>query len=71
MELTTFEAWLGRIDTLTEPQRRRAWQALALSETAKSPDIEMRWISEQAAAHFEQAPGEPQPTNPAAGGEAD
>jgi transposase-like protein len=40
MDPTVFETWLGKIVALTEPQRRRAWQALALSETADSNDIE-------------------------------
>jgi transposase-like protein len=39
MDLTAFEAWLGGISALTEPQRRRAWQALALSEAADSRGI--------------------------------
>ena len=40
MDLTVFEAWIGGIAALTEPQRRRAWQALALSEAAESDDRE-------------------------------
>jgi len=40
MDLAMFDAWLGGIATLTEPQRRRAWQALALSEAAESDDLE-------------------------------
>jgi hypothetical protein len=40
MDPTVFETWLGKIVALTEPQRRWAWQALALSETADSNDIE-------------------------------
>jgi len=40
MDLTAFETWLGEIAALTEPQRRRAWQALALSETAYGGEIE-------------------------------
>ena len=42
MDPTTFETWLGEIAALTEPQRRRAWQALALSETADGGEIETR-----------------------------
>ena len=64
MDLTAFETWLGRIDTLSEPQRRRAWQALALSETTDSLDIEMRQTSDQAASNLERAPDAPQPTYP-------
>jgi transposase-like protein len=40
MDQTAFETWLGEIVVLTEPQRRRAWQALALSETADRRPIE-------------------------------
>ena len=36
MEPTAYEAWLCGIPALTEPQRRRAWQALALCEAAES-----------------------------------
>ena len=39
MDLSAFETWLGGIAALTGPQRRQAWQALALSETADSGDI--------------------------------
>jgi hypothetical protein len=39
MDLTAFETWLGGIAALTELQRRRAWQALALSEMADSRDM--------------------------------
>jgi hypothetical protein len=38
MDLSAFETWLGGIAALTGPQRRQAWQALALSETADSGD---------------------------------
>src|SRR3982750_2399165 len=39
MEPTAYEAWLCGITALTEPQRRRAWQSLALFEAAESSDI--------------------------------
>jgi len=39
MEPTAYEAWLCGITALTEPQRRRAWQSLALFEAAESRDI--------------------------------
>src|SRR3954471_16006530 len=39
MEPTAYEAWLCGIPALTEPQRRRAWQASALCEAAESRDI--------------------------------
>ena len=34
MDATEFEAWLSRIATLSVPQRRRVWEALALSEAS-------------------------------------
>ena len=37
VDRTTFETWLVGIGALTEPQRRQAWQALALSEAADEP----------------------------------
>jgi transposase-like protein len=37
MDPTTFKSWLSGIASLTEPQRRSAWQALALSEAEASP----------------------------------
>jgi transposase-like protein len=40
MDLTAFETWVGEIAALTEPQRRRAWQALASSEPANGSEIE-------------------------------
>jgi transposase-like protein len=64
MDLRAFESWLVGIDTLTEPQRRQAWQALALCEAADSQDIEMRPDSEQAASFSERAVDEPRPANP-------
>jgi transposase-like protein len=39
MDRAGFETWLAGIAALSEPQRRRAWQALALSEAADSRDI--------------------------------
>src|SRR3954447_1137119 len=39
MEPTAYEAWLCGITALTEPQRCRAWQSLALFEAAESRDI--------------------------------
>jgi len=61
MDLTAFETWLGGIAALTEPQRRRAWQALALSETANSDEIETRRPLDQGASRFDRAADEPQP----------
>lgn len=37
MDVADFEPWLGWIASLTFPQRRRTWQALALSEASDSP----------------------------------
>jgi transposase-like protein len=61
MDLRAFESWLGGIDALTAPQRRRAWQALALSEAADSQHIEMRTASAHGASSLEQAADEPRP----------
>ena len=43
MDLAAFESWLGGVVTLTEAQRRRAWQALAMAmaEASESSDVEM------------------------------
>ena len=41
MEPSRFETWLGEIAALTEPQRRRAWQALALSEALDNDGLAM------------------------------
>jgi transposase-like protein len=40
MDVAEFEHWLDGIASLNEPQRRRAWQVLALSEAADSDDAE-------------------------------
>jgi transposase-like protein len=40
MDPTTFKGWLSAIALLTEPQRRSAWQALALSDAAASTGTE-------------------------------
>jgi transposase-like protein len=39
MDVAAFEHWLSGIASLIEPQRRQAWQALALAEAADSPDL--------------------------------
>jgi transposase-like protein len=64
MDLTAFETWLGGIAALTELQRRRAWQALALSEMADSRDIETHSAWDQGASRFDPAADEPQPARP-------
>jgi transposase-like protein len=49
----TFETWLRAVTTLTEVQRRRAFQALALLEAAEIDDVETRdpWRREPVDAH--------------------
>jgi len=64
MDLTVFDAWLGGIATLTEPQRRRAWQALALSEAAESDDLETGSRPALGASRPGLAAGDPQPACP-------
>jgi transposase-like protein len=54
MDPTTFKSWRGGIASLTEPQRRSAWQALALAEAAAGPGAE-------APATLEQTPGHASP----------
>ena len=51
MDPTTFKSWLNGFASLTDLQRRSAWQTLALSEAAASPKAEALAVSEQAAAH--------------------
>jgi transposase-like protein len=40
MDVAEFAGWLSGIATLTLPQRRRAWQTLALAEAAECNDID-------------------------------
>lgn len=42
MEVASFETWLGAIATLTEIQRRRAFEALALSEVGVTAEADRR-----------------------------
>lgn len=42
MEVASFETWLGGIATLTETQRRRAFEALALSEAGVTAEADRR-----------------------------
>lgn len=42
MQPARFETWLDEIAILTGPQRRRVWQALALSETCDNEGLEMQ-----------------------------
>jgi hypothetical protein len=55
MDLKAFEAWLGGIATLSELQRRQAWQALAISAAADSDDIEPRPALKQASSRLDRA----------------
>src|ERR1700753_1305752 len=61
MDPTAFVTWLEEMASLTAPQRRRAWQALALSEIPDSRDSETRSTIEQGSARFARAVDEPQP----------
>lgn len=65
MEPTAFETWLGEIRALTEPQRRQAWQALALSETTDSVDIETSAPVNQGVCGLDLASAASQPASPA------
>ncbi len=40
MDTAEFDGWLSRIAALTPPQRRQAWQTLALSEASVCDDTE-------------------------------
>jgi len=62
MELSAFETWLGKITGLTDAQRRRAWQALALAEAADSDDVETDLC--QGASRFDRAADEFQNASP-------
>jgi transposase-like protein len=66
MDPITFRSWLNEITSLTDPQRRSAWQALALSETAASPGAEAPAASEQAPAHAKRPAARVQPASPPA-----
>jgi hypothetical protein len=46
MDLAAFKTWVDGIAALTAPQRRRTWQALALSEAAGSHDIETHRLAD-------------------------
>jgi transposase-like protein len=66
MDPIMFKRWLSGIASLTEPQRRSAWQGLALSETAGSPGVEASAGSEQAATHAKRPAARVQPAGPPA-----
>jgi transposase-like protein len=64
MDPTTFETWLSGFASLTDPQRRSAWQALALSEVATSPEAEALSASERTPAHGKPLADRIQPSSP-------
>lgn len=64
MDLAAFETWLGGIAALSEAQRRRAWQGLALAEAANSSDHETVGLLEESASPFDWAPDETRPAMP-------
>lgn len=64
MEPTAFETWLSGIASLTGPQRRQTWQAMALSEAADSDVIETHTSLDQGASPFDRTAGEALPTSP-------
>jgi transposase-like protein len=47
MDPIAFKSWLSEIASLTDPQRRSTWQALALSEATAHPGAEAFAASEQ------------------------
>ena len=61
MDRATFETWLGGIASLSEPQRRRAWQTLALFEATDGPVVEMPRSLRESASRLEQTADEPPP----------
>jgi transposase-like protein len=63
MELLAFETWLVGIAELTEPQRRRVWQRLALSEALDSDGIETQSGAEQGRSGVERAVDEMPPAS--------
>jgi len=66
VELAAFKTWLGGMGALSAPQRRRAWPALALSETAASDETGTLTGLDQDPARAGRAPNEPRPANPLA-----
>jgi transposase-like protein len=66
MDPITFKSWLSGIASLTDPQRRSAWQALALSETTANPGAEALAASEQAPVHAKPPAAQVQRADPPA-----
>jgi transposase-like protein len=65
MDQPSFETWIGGITALSEPQRRRAWQALALSEAADPGGVETHGVIEQSRSRVEREAAEPLPASQA------
>ncbi|MDQ2818178.1 MAG: IS1595 family transposase [Candidatus Eremiobacteraeota bacterium] len=65
MGLSAFETWLGEIAGLTEPQRRRAWQVLALSEAVDAGGVATPGTLAQSPSRVDLATAEAQPARPA------
>src|SRR5271166_2180321 len=65
MDVAEFDGWLSGIAALTPPQRRQAWQTLALSEASDCDDIETGppWGVDIASSGAAAAPDQP-PTFP-------
>jgi transposase-like protein len=63
MDLGTFESWLSGIASLTDPQRRSVWQALALAEAAAGPWAEAPAALEHTPAHADPAADHVQPAS--------
>jgi transposase-like protein len=61
MDPTSFKGWLGGIASLTDPQRRSAWQVLALFEAGACPGAEALAALDQTPAHVGQALDQVQP----------
>ena len=71
MDLAAFETWLDGIAALTEAQRRRAWQGLALAEAADSGDDETVGLLEENASQLDRVSDETRPAmSPAQAGRA-
>ena len=65
MDVAEFDGWLSGVAALTPPQRRQAWQTLALSEASDCDDIETGppWGVDIASSGAAAAPDQP-PTSP-------
>jgi transposase-like protein len=66
MDPITFKRWLSEIASLTDPQRRSAWQVLALSEATASPGAEAAATSEPGPALAKPSAAQVRPARPPA-----